>query len=339
MTDNYRAIRLVRYADSFREAAEIQEFPVAAPGTGEIRVRNLFCGINGIFDTQIARNSVDYVKIAVPSFTGVEALGLVEAVGEGVTDFATGDAAVTVRFTGGYREANVGPAAQFAKVPAAGAEWLALASTGVSAMVALERIGELKDGETVAISAAAGGLGHLMVQLAVLRGCRVIGVCGGKVKGEFVSSLGAERVIDYRSENVHDVLAAEYPQGLDVAVDTVSGGIFDAFLANLAPHGRLVVGGAAADLEGRPEVVTGPRVAHSIYYKGASVRGFMNGILTEHWPAAREKLFALFLDGRIRVRFDDEKFNGLEGVFDAVERLLSGRSIGKVIVRLEQAKA
>lgn len=336
MKETYRAIRLTRYADSFREAAEIQEFPLAAPGPGEVRVRNLFCGVNGIFDTQIARNSVDYVKIAVPSFTGVEALGQVDAVGDGVTDFAVGDAAVTVRFTGGYREANIGPATQFAKVPAAEAEWLALASTGVSAMVALEHIGELKNGETVAISAAAGGLGHLMVQLAVMRGCRVIGVCGGKAKGAFVTSLGAERVIDYRSENVHEILANEYPHGLDVAVDTVGGDIFDAFLANLAPHGRLVVGGAAADLEGRPEVVSGPRIAHSIYYKGASVRGFMNGILTDHWPAAREKLFALHADGRIQVRFDERQFTGLEGVYDAVERLLSGQSIGKVIVRLGQ---
>ena len=334
MSETYGAIRLERFGSSFREATDIVQIPLTEPGPGEIRVRNLFCGVNGIFDTQIARNSVDYVKIAPPTFTGVEALGLVDAVGEGVSDLAPGDAAVTVRFTGGYREANILPAMECVKVPEARPEWLALSSTGVSAMVALEQIGELKDGETVAISAAAGGLGHLMVQLAVLRGCHVIAVCGGKRKGEFVTSLGARRIIDYRSEDVNAVLAAEYPHGIDVAVDTVSGSIFDAFLANLGTHGRLVVGGAAADLEGRPEIVTGPRIAHSIYYKGASVRGFMNGILTEHWPAARERLFTLYREGRLLIRFDEVPFHGLDGIYGAVERLLSGESIGKVIVDL-----
>ena len=333
----YRAIRLERIAPSFREGSEIVDLPLAQPGPGEIRVRIRFCGINGIFDTQIARNAVDYVKIALPTFTGVEAIGTVEAVGEGVTDYAVGDAAVTVRFTGGYREANTGPASQFAKAPAATREYLALASTGVSALVALERIGELKDGETIAISAAAGGLGHLLVQLAALRGCRVIGVAGGKAKCDFVASLGAERVIDYKSEDVAAVLAAEYPKGLDVAVDTVSGTIFDAFLANLANHGRLVVGGAAADLEGKPEVVTAPRIAHAIYYKGASVRGFMNGLLTPHWAEARVRLFDLYEAGRLQVHFDDEPHGGIAGVFGAVERLLSGRSMGKVVVDLAGA--
>jgi NADPH-dependent curcumin reductase CurA len=330
----YGAIRLERFAPSFRDGAQIVRLPLTEPGPGEIRVRNRHCGVNAIFDTQIARNAVDYVKIGLPTFTGVEAIGIVEAVGEGVTGFAIGDAAVSFNFTGGYREANIAPEGKFAKVPAATRDWLALASTGVSALLALERIGEIKTGETVAISAAAGGLGHLMVQLALLKGCHVIGVAGGQRKCDFVASLGAQRVIDYRSEDVGAVLATEYPRGLDVAVDTVSGAIFDAFLANIATHGRLVVGGAASDLEGNPEIVTAPRIAHSIYYKGASVRGFMNGLLTSHWPAAREQMFALYDHGRIAVTFDDVPFRGLNGIYDAVQRLLSGQSMGKVVVDL-----
>ncbi|WP_062343779.1 zinc-binding dehydrogenase [Novosphingobium sp. CCH12-A3] len=330
----YRAIRLERIAPSFREGADIVELPGAAPSHGEIRVRNLHCGVNAIFDTQIARNLVDYVKITLPTFTGVEAIGVVEAVGEGVTAYAVGDAAVSVRFTGGYREQNTGPVASFAPAPAATREYLALASTGVSAMVALEQIGEVKTGETVAISAAAGGLGHLLIRLAALKGCRVIGVAGGPEKCAFVASLGAERVIDYRSEDVGAVLAAEYPRGIDVAVDTVSGTIFDAFLANLANHGRLVVGGAAADLEGKPEIVTAPRIAHAIYYKGASVRGFMNGLLTPYWDDARKRLFDLYARGMLRVQFDSQRNVGLEGIYDGIERLLSGKSMGKVVVDL-----
>lgn len=334
MIDTYGALRLERFADSFREGTDMVQVPLTAPGPGEIRVRNRHCGINAIFDTQIARDAVDYVTVALPTFTGVEAIGMVDAVGDGVTGFAVGDAAATVRFTGGYREANVGPESQFARVPAVAREWLALASTGVSALLALERIGELEEGETIAISAAAGGLGHLMVQLALLKRCHVIAICGGTKKRDFVAGLGAQRVIDHRSENVGAVLATEYPRGIDVAVDTVGGGIFDAFLANLGQHGRLVVGGAASDLDGRPEVVTGPRVAHAIYFKGASVRGFMNGLLTPHWPEARQRMFDLFAAGRIAVTFDEGRFQGLGGIYDAIDRLLSGDSMGKVVVDL-----
>ncbi len=337
MSGTYRAIRLDEFAESFREGTIIVDLPLLEPGPGEIRVRNRYCGVNGIFDTQIARNSVDYVTIGLPSFTGVEAIGIVEAVGPAVSGFEVGDAAVTTRFTGGYREMNTNPAEQFVKVPEASAEWLALASTGVSACLALEHIGEVKKGETVAISAAAGGLGHFLVQLAKLNGCTVVAIAGGPEKGAFLKSLGADRVIDYKSEDVREVLDAEFHNAIDVAVDTVSGAIYDAFLANLANHGRLVVGGAAADLEGRPEIVTAPRIAHSIYYKGASVRGFMNGLLTEHWPAARERMFGLYESGQLKVHIDEERFSGLEGVYGAIEHLLAGKSMGKVTVEIAPA--
>lgn len=334
MSRTYRAIQLQQFAASFRKGAQIITLDKRAPEAGEIAVRNLYCGVNGIFDTQITRNAVDYVKIQLPTLTGVEALGVVEVVGAGVTSVKAGDAVVTTRFPGGYREYNVAPETHFVRVPDTRPEWLALGSTGVSAVTALNHIGQMRDGETVAISAAAGGLGHILVQLAVLRGCHVVAVCGGKEKGDFVRSLGAHRVIDYRSASVSEILNAEYADKIDLAVDTVSGTIFDAFLDNLAPHGRLVVGGAAQDMEGRPEIITAPRIAHKLYYKGASVRGFMNGLLTDYWPTARECAFDLYEQGKLNIRFDDLKFTGLEGAFDAVERLLSGASIGKVIVDL-----
>jgi NADPH:quinone reductase-like Zn-dependent oxidoreductase len=329
----YRAIRLERFAPSFRAAADIVDLPLRDPAPDEIRVRNLWCGVNGIFDTQIARNAVDYVKVAPPTLTGVEALGVVDAMGADVRGFRVGDAVASVRFGGGYREYNTGPAAQFAPMPGAERDWLGLASTGVSALLALDH-GEARAGETVAVSAAAGGLGHLVVQLARLRGCRVVAVCGGARKAALLRTLGADRVIDHRAEDVAAVLAAEFGDALDVAIDTVGGAIFDAFVDNLAPHGRLVAAGAAQDLDGVPETVTAPRIVHKLYYKGASIRGFMNGLLVDRWQGAREHLFDLRRDGLIEVVFDDQPFEGLAHVYDAVEHLLAGRSIGKVAVDL-----
>jgi NADPH-dependent curcumin reductase CurA len=330
---SYRAIRLERFSSSFRGAADIVALPLRDPGPDEIRVRNAWCGVNGIFDTQIARNAVSYVSIKPPVLTGVEAIGVVEAVGDRVEGFGVGDAAATVRFGGGYREANVGPASQFARVPAAEPPWLALASTGVSALLALN-MGEAAAGDTVAVSAAAGGLGHFIVQLAKLRGCRVVAVCGGRRKAALARVLGADRVIDHNAEDVGEVLGDEFRDRLNLAIDTVGGSIFDAFVDNLAPHGRLVAAGAAGDLDGRPEMVTAPRIVHKLYYKGASIRGFMNGLLTDRWPAARRELFDLHARGDLRVVFDHEVFDGLPRVYDAVEHLLSGQSMGKVIVNL-----
>ena len=333
MSKTYRAIKLNRFADTFRAAGDIETIDGRNPGPGEVTVRNLHCGINGIFDTQIARNAVDYVRVALPSFTGVEAAGIVEAVGDGAP-FAVGDAVATVRFTGGYRERNTAPANNFAALPEASRVWLALASSGVSAKLALDYVGDAQPGETVIVSAAAGGLGHLIVQLALLRGCHVVAVAGGPRKTAFLRSLGAHRVIDYKTERIGEVLADEYLDRIDVAIDSVGGELFDAYLDNLAQHGRLVVAGAVQDMTGKPGASVGAKVIDKLYYKGASVRGFMNGLLTDHWPDARANVFRLHAEGKLSVTFDEQPFKGLPQVYDAVERLLSGQSMGKVMVDL-----
>lgn len=334
MIETYRALRLERFAKTLREAADVVTLPAVEPGPGEIAVANRWCGINGLFDVQIARNAVDYVKLTPPTIMGVEAIGVVEAVGPGVTEVKVGDAVASNRFGSGYRERAVGPVAAFIPLPACTPEMLTLASTGVSAHVALNVVGQIQAGDTVAISAAAGGLGHILVQLAKLRGAKVIAICGGERKAAFVRELGADVVIDYRAVSVGEVIGRDHRDALNLAIDTVGGEIFDAFVDNLAPHGRLVVAGVAQDMDAGPELITAPRVAHKLYYKCASVRGFMNGLLTPHWPAAREELLELYAQGKLVVRIDDNAFDGVETIYDAVDWLTSGRSMGKVVTRL-----
>lgn len=336
MSGTYRALQLQQFAGTLRDAAKVVELPLVAPGPGEVAVVNHWCGVNGFFDVQIARNAVSYIKVKPPLIMGVEASGVVEAVGPGVEGLKVGDTVASNRFGGGYRERNIAPAETFVRMPHAGADMLTLASTGVSAHVALHVIGQIQPGEVVAISAAAGGLGHILVQLAKLRGCTVIAVCGGARKGAFVKSLGADRVIDYRSESIGEILKRDYPDALNLAIDTVGGEVFDAFLDNIAPHGRLVVAGVAQDMDAGPELVTAPRVAHKLYYKAASIRGFMNGLLTPHWAAAREDLLSLYDTGKLAVHTDETVFDGVPSLYDAVDWLTSGKSMGKVVVRLSQ---
>lgn len=330
MSATYQAIQLRQLANSFREGTALVTLPLTAPGVEEIVVRNHWAGVNGIFDNNFARGQAGYMSAELPSFTGVEAAGIVEAVGCDVTDFAVGDAVASMRFKSGYREVNIAKASEFVRLPDASSENLTLASTGVAALLALEHAGQLRDGETVAVSAAAGGLGHLIVQLAKLRGCKVIAVCGGPDKARFLQGLEVDRVIDYRAEDVAHVLATEWPDAIDVAVDTVGGTIFDAFAANLAPHGRLVVSGAAQDMEA-PTLV--PRISLTIYYKAARVQAFQNGLVQHLWSDARTRLFALYAAGSLRVACETG-FVGLNAVYDAVDHLASGCSIGKVLVDL-----
>lgn len=331
---SYRAIEQYRFADSFRAATRIVTLPLPEPGPGEVLVRNAWCGINGIFDTQLARNAVGTIRMEPPFLTGVEAVGTVEAVGSGVTDLAVGQAVAATRFRGGYREANCGPAADFVLLPEASAEALALASSGVAAWLALTLTGAMQCGETVAISAAAGGLGHLAVQIAKLHDCHVIAICGGAKKAAVVKALGADRVIDYRSESIAQVLASEYRDRIDLALDTVGGEVFDAMVDNLANHGRLVISGWASDMvDDQPTPVTAPRIGHKLYYKGASVRAFMNALHTAHWPAARAALFERYAQGLLNP-YVEALGTGLDAVPDAVEALLAGQTMGKAVVRL-----
>ena len=181
--------------------------------------------------------------------------------------------------------------------------------------LALTLTGAMQRGETVAISAAAGGLGHLAVQIAKLHQCHVIAICGGAKKAAFVKALGADRVIDYRTESVAEVLASEYHDRIDLALDTFGVEVFDAMVDNLANP-------AAAPGSGR-----------KLYDKGASVRAFLDALRTAHWPAARAALFELYAKGLLKPHAE-ALGNGLDAVPDAVEALLAGQTMGKAVVRL-----
>jgi NADPH-dependent curcumin reductase CurA len=211
---------------------------------------------------------------------------------------------------------------------------VALVPTGISGMVGLERIGELRGGETVAVSAAAGGLGHIVVQIAKLAGCHVIGLTGRADKAALLKSLGVDRVVNYRTENLRAVLEREYPRGIDIAYDSVGGEIFDAFLDNIAIRGRLVISGHTSDFDQPVENIPHPRIYRKLYKKSASVRGFQNMAFREYFADAARRILDLHYAGRIRVLADPTPFVGVDSAADAVEYLLSGRNTGKVVIQV-----
>ncbi len=335
MMEENRKIVIQKTGEAFRDATAVVTADVPQPSADEVVIRNHFAGVNGIYDQMMCFDRIDHMTIKTPADTGVEACGVVSAVGSNVTGIEVGMPAATVIVGKGYAHYQCCNAEDVIRIPAATAEVLALIPSGVSALLALEKVGEMGSGERVCITAAAGGLGNVMVQLAVKAGNEVIAVCGSDEKADILRSLGVARVIQYRRESVRDIIESEYKDSLDLVMDSVGGELYDILLENLAPFGRLVICGFSSDRL-PTEIVNQERIYTKLYWKAASVRGFMNYRFQEYAADARARLLAMLADGEITPLLDSGDFCGLESVADAVERLLAGKNSGKVIVDLRQ---
>jgi hypothetical protein len=329
----YKKLVAKQFAQDFNSAIALEELPIPEPAPNEIVICNKFAGINAGFDTLICRGETPYLNLAPPFDLGVEAVGEVIAVGRDVNNFKVGDAVATTVRGGGYREYQAIAANLAVKVREATPEVLTLMPTGVSALVALEQAGEMKSQETVLVTAAAGGTGHIAVQLAKLAGNHVIGTCSSEAKAQLLRDLGCDRVINYRTENLDHVLKQEYPKGLNLVFDCVGKEVFDTCVDNLAVRGRLVAIGFISEYAKNPELVSQPRIYHKLFWKAASVRGFLMPHYIEYMVEARDRLLDLFYAGKIEVAVDPTEFRGIESIPAAVEYLFSGKNCGKVVVK------
>ncbi|MDP5337525.1 MAG: zinc-binding dehydrogenase [Nodularia sp. (in: cyanobacteria)] len=330
----YKKLIAKRLSADFKSSVEVVEVPIPEPTANEVLIRNQFAGVNGGFDTLLCRGEVPYTNLIPPFDVGVEAVGEVIAVGENVTDFSIGDTVQTIARGGGYREYQAVDSKLAFKVRESRPEVLTLMPTGVSALVALEQVGEMKSNEVVLVTAAAGGTGHIAVQLAKLAGNHVIGTCGSETKAQLLRELGCDRIINYRQENLHQVLKQEYPNGINLIFECVGKEVFDTCVDNLAVGGRLVVVGFISEYAKQPEQVTQPRIYQQLFWKGASVRGFFMPHYSQHLAAASDdRLSNLFYTDKLTVAVDPTQFIGIESISAAVEYLLRGQNCGKVVVR------
>jgi hypothetical protein len=205
-------------------------------------------------------------------------------------------------------------------------------ATGLTAYVGIVEVAAAAEGETVVVSAAAGATGSLAAQIAKIRGCRVIGICGSADKARWlVDGLGLDGAINRRTEDVHARLKALCPDRVDVYFDNVGGPILDAVLDRLAMHARVVLCGAIAvyNEQGRPP---GP----SNYFQLINRRARMEGFLSlDHWdrfPEVARTLGTWIGEGRLHYR--TQVYEGLESAVDALNALFTGANTGKTVIRL-----
>ncbi len=330
LPNTYRKLIAHHFSNNFREASKIVEVELKPPTGHEITIRNVYAGVNA---TDVNISAGLYTPGATPPLDlGAEMIGEVVAVGEKVTDFKVGDNVVSTA-VGGYAEYMTVRSRFAMPVPEATPEILALVVSGVTAALGLNTVGDMRTGETVLVTAAAGGTGQFAVQLAKLAGNTVIGTCGSDDKAELLKALGCDRVINYKKEDVGTVLKSEYPRGIDLVYESVGGTMFDTCVENLAVRGRLVIIGYISEYMSTPDLVTRPRIYRILLSKSASLRSMFLLHFIRQVPAEMAKLIELYQSGKLKVEVDSKSFQGVEQVADAVEYLHTGKSAGKVVVK------
>ena len=209
-----------------------------------------------------------------------------------------------------------------------------LGITTLTAYFGLKEIAKPREGETVAVSGAAGATGSVAAQLARSWGCRTIGIAGGAEKCEWLTGdLGLDGAIDYKSEDVKKRLRELCPDGVDVFWDNVGGTTLEAALANLAMHARVVLCGAIANYNS--DNPTGPRNYMNLLVKRARMEGFVVFDYLSRTAEALAELTPMIEDGRLRHREDVRE--GLEQAPTALMDLYSGDNTGKLLVKIAEA--
>lgn len=233
-----KAIRI--HAFGGPENLQLDDLEPPQPGPGEVLIRNRAAGVNPIDWKTCSGGGASAFIEALPFCPGWEFAGCVEALGEGVDSLHPGDEVMGfIRFpqpAGCYAEYLVAPVDQITLRPSAldpvTAAGLGLA--GLTAWQALFEIGALKSGQSVLVLAAAGGVGHLAVQLAKWKGAHVIGTASHG-NATFLQSLGCDDVIDYQQQQVEELV-----HDVDLIIDGVGGDTAIAALGCLHPNGQMV---------------------------------------------------------------------------------------------------
>jgi NADPH-dependent curcumin reductase len=208
----------------------------------------------------------------------------------------------------------------------------ALGMTGMTAYFALLDVGAPKAGETVVISGAAGAVGSVAGQIAKIKGCRVIGIAGGKEKCQsLIDELGFDGVIDYKSEDIHAGLKRECPKGVDVYFDNVGGDILDAVLTRLAPKARVVICGAISQYNNK-EAVKGPANYLSLLVNRARMEGFVVMDYATQFAAAGQEMAGWIMSGKLKSK--EHIVEGLETFPETLQKLFKGENFGKLVLKV-----
>jgi len=304
---------------------------VGAPADGEVLVKNLYMSV----DPYMRGRMTDRPSYVPPFEIGAALQGgaVGEVVASNADGFKPGDI-VSSMF--GWREAFTADAKQLQKLETHGLPvqaFLGVAGMpGLTAYVGLTRVAEMKAGDIVFVSAAAGAVGQVACQVARLKGCTVIGSAGGPEKAAFLREIGVDQVIDYKAEpDLKAALKRAAPKGVDVYFENVGGAHLEAALDSARVNGRFAMCGMISLYnDEKPE--PGPSNLALVIGKRLRLQGF---IVSDHFDLAPQ--FLAELSGWIesgQFHYRETVDEGIAAAPAAFLKLFTGENFGKMLVKL-----
>ena len=331
MTANVQILLDHRPTDKVSPANfRIVEFPVPAPGPGQVLVRHQFLSLDPYMRGRLS----DAKSYAQPQEVGAVmqggAVGIVEASNN--PRFKAGDAVVG---RGGWQRYALSDGRDLNVVDAKAIPIQAylgpVGMPGVTAWYGLNRIIAPKSGETVLASAATGAVGSVVGQLANHAGARAVGIAGGPEKCAYaVSELGYAACVDHKSPNFAEELKAALPDGVDGLFENVGGEPFQQALRRLNNFSRVAVCGLIASYEGAPTALPNMGI---FLVKRFKMEGFIQSDHKDLRPQAIGELAGLVAAGRLKWR--ETIRDGVENAPQALVDLLHGENFGKMLIRVD----
>lgn len=319
-----KAIRISQYGGA--EVLSFEDIDVADPGEGQVRIAIEAAGVNFI-DTY---HRTGLYPLNLPLTLGLEGAGIVNAVGAGVSDLAEGDRVAWKSVAGSYAEQVVADAAEVVKIPSDVATKTAAAVMlqGLTAHYLANSTYPIREGDTCLIHAAAGGVGLLLVQMAKMRGARVIGTTSTDEKAALARGAGADDIILYTERDFEaEVLNLTDSKGVEVVYDSVAKATWEKSINCLKPRGYMVFFGNASG----PVPPIDPLLLSqkgSIYLTRPTLNSYTQ--TREEYLQRTREVMGWIQDGDLDVRIGEE--HPLENAAAAHNRLEGRHTTGKVLL-------
>jgi NADPH-dependent curcumin reductase CurA len=315
-----------------REAWELTENPVAEPGDGEVCVQVRYISLDPAMRGWMTDRRSYVPPIAIGEV--MRALAVGEVVSSNDPELKAGD---LVSGMLGVQAYAVVSGRTLQKLDANAADRLplylsALGMPGMTAYFGLLDIGRPEPGQTVVVSGAAGAVGHLVGQIARIKGARAVGIAGGEEKCRYLlEEAGFDAAVDYKAGDLAAALHEHCPSGIDVYFDNVGGEILDAALAQLARHARVVICGAISQYNERDRL-TGPENYLSLLVQHASMTGFVVTDYLSRYGEGLREMSDWLERGEISTR--ECIVDGLERFPETFLMLFSGENHGKLVLQV-----
>lgn len=318
------------------ENFELVETDVPAPGPGQVLVRNIYMTV----DPYMRGRMMDRKSYVPPFQVGAVLQG--GAVGQVVASNAAhlkvGD---YVQSMNGWREwfvDNGGAVTKFEPKPGQMQAYLgALGMPGLTAYVGLLKIGELKDGERVFVSAASGAVGQIVCQIAKAKGCYVVGSVGSDEKAAYLKEIGVDRTINYKTAgDLNAAVAEAFPDGIDVYFDNVGGSHLQAAIGRMRQWGRIAACGAIEQYNATAPV-PGPNNLMLVVGQSLTIRGFIVSNSFDMMGQFHADMAKWVAEGKMKWR--ETIVDGIENAPKAFMGLFTGDNFGKMLVRIGPDKA